>query len=91
MASTSWGVGPMPRAPALALALSGCATDPADLPLGGRWTGSADFGGDGTVSSVWVSSGHRFRKVEREDLRGDFRQHERSVGDTVVVQMNRHQ
>ena len=45
----------MPRAPALAmlLALSGCATNPADVPLGGRWTGSADFGSDGTVSSVW--------------------------------------
>ena len=44
----------MPRAPALAmlLALSGCATDPADVPLGGTWTGSADTS-DGTLSFVW--------------------------------------
>ena len=45
----------MPRAPALAtlLALWGCATDPADVPLGGRWTGSADFGSEGTWAFVW--------------------------------------
>ena len=43
------------RAPALVvlLALSGCGTDSADVPLGGRWTGSIDGGIDGTVSFVW--------------------------------------
>ena len=40
--------------PALAvlLALSGCATSAAGVPLGGRWTGSPDFG-SGEGSSVW--------------------------------------
>lgn len=44
----------MARAPAMAvlLVLSGCATSAAGVPLGGRWTGSPDFG-SGEGSSVW--------------------------------------
>ena len=38
---------------AVLLPLWGCATNPADVPLGGRWTGSPDFGSDGRGSAVW--------------------------------------
>lgn len=35
------------------LSVTGCATEPEDVPLAGTWTGNADWGGDVVVSFTW--------------------------------------